>query len=104
MAQLVRDERIVLWDRRRAVVYDDAGVRAKWGVAPPSIPDWLAVVGDASIATGVAFEALNHAGVLDQDAPQGPDLARAARFSVASVSDAEGVADLRGKWSVAVEA
>jgi 5'-3' exonuclease len=48
MAQLVRDERIVLWDRRRAVVYDDAGVRAKWGVPPESIPDWLAVVGDSS--------------------------------------------------------
>ena len=48
MAQLVRDERIVLWDRRRDVTYDDAGVRAKWGVGPPSIPDWLAVVGDAS--------------------------------------------------------
>jgi 5'-3' exonuclease len=48
MAQLVRDERIVLWDRRRGLVYDDAGVRAKWGVAPPSIPDWLAVVGDSS--------------------------------------------------------
>ena len=32
MAQLVRDERIVLWDRRRDLIYDDAGVRAKWGV------------------------------------------------------------------------
>jgi 5'-3' exonuclease len=48
MAQLVQDQRIVLWDRRRALVYDDAGVRAKWGVAPTSIPDYLAVVGDAS--------------------------------------------------------
>lgn len=48
MAQLVRDDRVVLWDRRRAIVYDDAGVRAKWGVPPASIPDWLAVVGDAS--------------------------------------------------------
>jgi 5'-3' exonuclease len=48
MAQLVRDERIVLWDRRRGLVYDDAGVRAKWGVAPTSIPDYLAVVGDSS--------------------------------------------------------
>jgi 5'-3' exonuclease len=48
MAQLVRDERIVLWDRRRALTYDDAGVRAKWGVAPRSIPDYLALVGDAS--------------------------------------------------------
>jgi 5'-3' exonuclease len=48
MAQLVVDDRIVLWDRRRDLVYDDAGVREKWGVAPTSIPDWLAVVGDSS--------------------------------------------------------
>jgi 5'-3' exonuclease len=48
MAQLVLDERIVLWDRRRGLTYDDAGVRAKWGVPPASIPDWLAVVGDSS--------------------------------------------------------
>lgn len=48
MAQLVIDDRVVLWDRRRGLTYDDAGVRAKWGVAPRSIPDWLAVVGDAS--------------------------------------------------------
>jgi len=43
-------------------------------------------------------------GVLDHDAPQGRLLDRVARFSVASVSDGEGVADLRGAWSVAVEA
>ncbi len=48
MAQLVVDGRIVLWDRRRGLTYDDAGVRAKWGVAPESIPDWLALVGDSS--------------------------------------------------------
>ncbi|HLY15399.1 MAG TPA: 5'-3' exonuclease H3TH domain-containing protein [Candidatus Limnocylindrales bacterium] len=48
MAQLVSGERIVLWDRRRRIIYDDAGVRAKWGVAPTSIPDWLALVGDAA--------------------------------------------------------
>ena len=48
MAQLVQGERIVLLDRRRRITYDDAGVRAKWGVAPLSIPDWLALVGDAS--------------------------------------------------------
>jgi 5'-3' exonuclease len=48
MAQLVADSRIVLWDRRRGLTYDDAGVRAKWGVAPTSIPDWLALVGDSS--------------------------------------------------------
>jgi 5'-3' exonuclease len=48
MAQLVEDERIVLLDRRRGITYDDAGVRAKWGVPPSSIPDWLALVGDSS--------------------------------------------------------
>jgi 5'-3' exonuclease len=48
MAQLVRGGRIVLWDRRRRIVYDDAAVRLKWGVPPGSIPDWLALVGDAS--------------------------------------------------------
>jgi 5'-3' exonuclease len=48
MAQLVADSRVVLWDRRRGITYDDAGVRAKWGVAPTSIPDWLALVGDSS--------------------------------------------------------
>ena len=48
MAQLVVGERVVLWDRRRAIVYDEAGVRAKWGVPPTSIPDWLGLVGDSS--------------------------------------------------------
>jgi ABC-type polysaccharide/polyol phosphate transport system ATPase subunit len=44
------------------------------------------------------------AGVLDQDAPQGRLLDRVARFSVAAVSDGEGVADLRGTWDTAVRA
>jgi 5'-3' exonuclease len=48
MAQCVRDERVVLWDRRRDVIYGDAGVREKWGVAPASVADRLALVGDAA--------------------------------------------------------
>ena len=48
LAQCVRDGRVVLWDRRRDITYDDAGVRAKWGVAPSSIPDYLALVGDSA--------------------------------------------------------
>jgi 5'-3' exonuclease len=48
MAQLVEGDRVVLLDRRRSITYDDAGVRAKWGVAPASIPDWLALVGDSA--------------------------------------------------------
>lgn len=46
LAQCVRDERVVLWDRRRELRYDDAGVREKWGVPPAAIPDLLALVGD----------------------------------------------------------
>ncbi len=48
LAQCVRYARVVLWDRRRDLTYDDEGVRAKWGVAPSSIPDYLALVGDAA--------------------------------------------------------
>jgi len=48
MAQCVQGGRVVLWDRRRDLVYDDAGVRAKWGVAPDSVADRLALVGDAA--------------------------------------------------------
>ncbi len=48
MAQLVRGSRVVLLDRRRRISYDEAGVVAKWGVPPTSIPDWLALVGDSS--------------------------------------------------------
>jgi 5'-3' exonuclease len=45
-AQCVRGTRVVCHDRSRGKLYDDAGVRAKFGVAPSSIPDWLALVGD----------------------------------------------------------
>jgi ABC-type polysaccharide/polyol phosphate transport system ATPase subunit len=40
-------------------------------------------------------------GALDHDAPPGQLLERVARFSVAHVSDGEGVADLRGTWTAA---
>ena len=48
MAQLVEGSKVVLLDRRRQITYDEDGVRAKWGVSPASIPDWLALVGDSS--------------------------------------------------------
>jgi 5'-3' exonuclease len=48
MAQLVRDSRIVLLDRRRRITYDEPAVMDKWGVPPTAIPDWLALVGDSS--------------------------------------------------------
>lgn len=48
LAQLICGNRIVGWDRRRNTLLDEAGVVAKFGVRPPSIPDWLALVGDAA--------------------------------------------------------
>jgi len=48
LAQCVRGERVVQLDRRTREVRDEAAVRRKFGVAPGSIPDWLALVGDAA--------------------------------------------------------
>jgi 5'-3' exonuclease len=48
LAQLVEGDKIVCWDRRRDIIIDEAGVVEKYGVSPASIPDWLALVGDAA--------------------------------------------------------
>jgi 5'-3' exonuclease len=48
LAQLVDGNRIVCWDRRKDIIIDEAGVVEKFGVTPPSIPDWLALVGDSA--------------------------------------------------------
>ena len=48
LAQCVRGDRVVQLDRRTRTLRDESGVRLKFGVAPASIPDWLALVGDAA--------------------------------------------------------
>jgi 5'-3' exonuclease len=48
LAQCVRGDRVVQLDRRRREVRNEAGVVKKFGVPPASIPDWLALVGDAA--------------------------------------------------------
>ncbi len=48
LAQCVRADRVVQVDRRGKAIRDAAGVRAKVGVAPALIPDYLALVGDAA--------------------------------------------------------
>ena len=48
LAQLVSGSRVVCWDRRRDIVYDEEAVIEKYGVPPASIPDWLALVGDSA--------------------------------------------------------
>ena len=48
LAQCVRGTRIVQLNRRTRVTLDEAGVIQKFGVSPESIPDYLALVGDAA--------------------------------------------------------
>jgi 5'-3' exonuclease len=48
LAQSVRGTRIVQLNRRTRLIRDEAGVVKKFGVPPASIPDYLALVGDAA--------------------------------------------------------
>jgi 5'-3' exonuclease len=48
LSQCLVGARIVQLDRRRDILRDEAGVVAKFGVSPQSIPDYLAVVGDTA--------------------------------------------------------
>jgi 5'-3' exonuclease len=48
LGQCVVGTRVVQLDRRQNIVRDEAGVIAKFGVKPHSIPDYLAVVGDSA--------------------------------------------------------
>ena len=48
LAQCVRGTRVVQLNRRTRVTFDEAGVVAKFGVLPESIPDYLALVGDSA--------------------------------------------------------
>jgi 5'-3' exonuclease len=48
LAQCVVGARVVQLDRRQNILRDEAGVVAKFGVKPQSIPDYLAVVGDSA--------------------------------------------------------
>ena len=48
LAQCVRGTKVVMLDRRRRLLMDEEGVKAKFGVPPRSMPDWLALVGDSA--------------------------------------------------------
>jgi 5'-3' exonuclease len=48
LAQCVSGDHVVGFDRRKGKVIDEAGVWEKFGVAPESIPDYLALVGDSA--------------------------------------------------------
>jgi 5'-3' exonuclease len=48
LGQCVRGTHVVQLDRRKDALIDEAGVVAKFGVRPASIPDYLALVGDSA--------------------------------------------------------
>ncbi len=48
LGQCVRGERVVQFDRRKREIIDADGVKAKFGVGPESIPDYLGLVGDTA--------------------------------------------------------
>ena len=48
LGQCVRGERVVQFDRRKREIVDEAGVVAKFGIGPASIPDYLGLVGDTA--------------------------------------------------------
>jgi 5'-3' exonuclease len=77
LAQCVRDTRVVQIDGRRKIIRDAAGVREKFGVDPPLIPDLLALVGDAAdgypgipgIGAKTAAQLLNNYGPIENFPP-----------------------------------
>jgi 5'-3' exonuclease len=74
LAQRVRGTRVVQIDGRRKTIRDATGVREKFGVDPPLIPDLLALVGDAAdgypgiagIGPRTAAELLNRYGQIEK--------------------------------------
>ncbi len=78
LAQCVHGDRVVQVDRRGKAIRDAAGVRAKFGVEPALIPDYLALVGDAAdgypgidgIGAVGAARLLNRHGALEAFAPE----------------------------------
>jgi 5'-3' exonuclease len=86
LGQCVSGGRVVQLDRRKDTVIDEDGVRAKFGVLPESIPDYLALVGDS--ADG--FPGLSGWG------------AKSASAVLARYTHLESIPDAPGKWDVPI--
>jgi len=77
LAQCVRTDRVVQVDRKGQRILDAKGVRAKFGVDPVLIPDFLALVGDpadgypgiAGIGRVMAARLLNRHGIIEEFPP-----------------------------------
>lgn len=86
LGQCVLDGRIVQYDRRKQAFLDEAAIKAKFGVEPHSIPDYLALVGDS--ADG--FPGLPGWG------------AKSAAAVLARYHHLEDIPDAPGRWDVTV--
>ena len=86
LGQCVVGTRVVQMDRRKGVVIDEAGVRAKFGVGPASIPDYLALVGDS----GDGFPGLAGWG------------AKTTAAVLARYEHLEAIPDAPGQWDVPI--
>lgn len=86
LGQCVLDGRIVQYDRRKQAFLDEAAIKARFGVEPHSIPDYLALVGDS--ADG--FPGLPGWG------------AKSAAAVLARYHHLEDIPDAPGRWDVTV--
>jgi 5'-3' exonuclease len=85
LGQCVKGDRVVQFDRRKREIIDADGVRAKFGVGPESIPDFLGLVGD----TADGFPGLPGWG------------AKSAALVLARYGHLEDIPPAAGQWDVA---
>jgi 5'-3' exonuclease len=104
LSQCVVGTRVVQLDRRSNIVRDQAGVVAKFGVTPQSIPDFLAVVGDSADGfPGVAGWGLKAAGLVLSQYPHLEDIPKDWREWHPSIRNARRLAEsLFNAWNDAL--
>ena len=104
LSQCVVGTRVVQLDRRSNIVRDEAGVIAKFGVKPQSIPDFLAVVGDSADGfPGVAGWGLKAAGLVLSQYPHLEDIPKDWREWHPSIRNARRLAEsLFNAWNDAL--
>jgi len=104
LSQCVVGTRVVQLDRRSNIVRDEAGVVAKFGVKPQSIPDFLAVVGDSADGfPGVAGWGLKAAALVLSQYPQLADIPKDWREWHPSIRNARKLAEsLFNAWNDAL--
>jgi 5'-3' exonuclease len=101
LAQCVQGTRVIQRDRVRQTTRDEAGVVARFGVPPGSIPDYLALVGDAADgfpglpgwgpkSTATVLARFGHIEAIPEDCRAwGPGVARAASLAATLARDRE---------------